>query len=368
MSAPPLAAATLASAAARLAGRLREELPAFAASAPEALERAALADLRDAIAALCANRPQRAAGVGGRLCALASGELDPATLVRVHLLAAEELSRRLSAEGRRELTERLWRDCATALPEAAAASRARVRLLAPAELSERALAVRQLVGGELGTAELERLAFAHDLRFERRYAVACAPALAGAELRALLAALAAGRRGGPLLSARIGERIVAIVPAPVSSGARELPHPVGVGLPTRLRRLRSSFAQACRALDAARAFGETGIVTLDGLGLRAAVLDEPEVGERLARRLAAGLAPAGRFGAVLRQSAAAFLRADGVVADASAQLHVHPNTLRHRLQRFEQLTGWQLTRVEDLAEVWWALEHRRAAAGAPGLG
>jgi DNA-binding PucR family transcriptional regulator len=40
-------------------------------------------------------------------------------------------------------------------------------------------------------------------------------------------------------------------------------------------------------------------------------------------------------------------------------LHVHPNTLRHRLRRYEQATGASLRRQADLVELWWALERRR---------
>jgi DNA-binding PucR family transcriptional regulator len=38
---------------------------------------------------------------------------------------------------------------------------------------------------------------------------------------------------------------------------------------------------------------------------------------------------------------------------------VHPNTLRHRLRRFEEATGANLRRPTDLVELWWALERRR---------
>jgi DNA-binding PucR family transcriptional regulator len=38
---------------------------------------------------------------------------------------------------------------------------------------------------------------------------------------------------------------------------------------------------------------------------------------------------------------------------------VHPNTLRHRLRRFDESTGADLRRPADLVELWWALERRR---------
>ena len=46
---------------------------------------------------------------------------------------------------------------------------------------------------------------------------------------------------------------------------------------------------------------------------------------------------------------------------AAASLPVHVNTLRHRLKRFQELTGADLHDPEDLIEVSWAL----AAEGLP---
>jgi DNA-binding PucR family transcriptional regulator len=45
-------------------------------------------------------------------------------------------------------------------------------------------------------------------------------------------------------------------------------------------------------------------------------------------------------------------------------LAVHPNTLRYRLRRFEEMTNASLRRTEDLFETWWALE--RLAFTEPG--
>jgi purine catabolism regulator len=40
---------------------------------------------------------------------------------------------------------------------------------------------------------------------------------------------------------------------------------------------------------------------------------------------------------------------------AACALHIHPNTLRYRLQRFEQISGRSLSSTASLAEVWLAL-------------
>ncbi|WP_344340696.1 PucR family transcriptional regulator, partial [Kitasatospora putterlickiae] len=52
----------------------------------------------------------------------------------------------------------------------------------------------------------------------------------------------------------------------------------------------------------------------------------------------------------------AFLRADGSWTRCAAQLHVHVNTLRYRIGRVEELTGRDLSRLEDRVDFYLALE------------
>ncbi|WP_055589737.1 PucR family transcriptional regulator [Peterkaempfera griseoplana] len=51
----------------------------------------------------------------------------------------------------------------------------------------------------------------------------------------------------------------------------------------------------------------------------------------------------------------AFLRADGSWTRCAAELHVHVNTLRYRIGRIEELTGRQLSRLEDRVDFYLAL-------------
>jgi PucR C-terminal helix-turn-helix domain len=144
---------------------------------------------------------------------------------------------------------------------------------------------------------------------------------------------------------------------------RAVPTPVGLGPAAPLDGLEPSFRLATRAFATAAAFGLTGVYDLDGLGLRAAVVADPEVGERLVRRYIEPI----RHGAA--RSADALLEAIerylgcGLRAEAAAaELNVHPNTLRYRLSRFEQLTGADLHDIAVVAEVWWALQRVRQRA------
>ena len=123
------------------------------------------------------------------------------------------------------------------------------------------------------------------------------------------------------------------------------------------------LALASRALDTAGIFGLDGVVSIDDVSLRAAVVAEDHLGERLVRRYLDPLAELGDFGAALERTVREYL-AHGMRIDESARaLIIHPNTLRHRLERFQQLTGADLRRTEDVVEVWWALERRRAVVG-----
>ena len=134
---------------------------------------------------------------------------------------------------------------------------------------------------------------------------------------------------------------------------------LGLGAPVTPSGLAAEFTRATQALRAAVGFGLVGAFTREELGLRATVVALPAVGESLVRLRLAPLAERGEDGAQLEEAAAAYLR-QGLRLDAAARtLYVHPNTLRNRLRRFEEITGTSLRDPADLAEVWWALAHRR---------
>ncbi|MGY5125586.1 PucR family transcriptional regulator [Streptomyces nigrescens] len=134
---------------------------------------------------------------------------------------------------------------------------------------------------------------------------------------------------------------------------------LGLGAPAPASGLATEFTRATQALRAAAGFGLVGAFTREELGLRATVVALPAVGEQLVRLRLAPLAERGEDGAQLEEAAAAYLR-QGLRLEAAARtLYVHPNTLRNRLRRFEEITGTNLRDPADLAEVWWALTHRR---------
>ncbi|MGW1377429.1 PucR family transcriptional regulator [Streptomyces sp. NPDC002446] len=133
---------------------------------------------------------------------------------------------------------------------------------------------------------------------------------------------------------------------------------VGLGAPVPASGLATEFTRATHALRAAVGSGLVGVFTREELGLRATVVAMPDIGEQLVRLRLAPLAERGEDCAQLEEAAAAYLR-QGLRLEAAARtLYVHPNTLRNRLRRFEEITGTSLRDPADLAEIWWALSHR----------
>ncbi len=59
---------------------------------------------------------------------------------------------------------------------------------------------------------------------------------------------------------------------------------------------------------------------------------------------------------ILLDTFQAWLQAGGSANDTAAKIFCHPNTVRHRLRRIEELTGRSLSRPMDLAELCLAFE------------
>ncbi|PSR65169.1 hypothetical protein C8258_21905 [Nocardia sp. MDA0666] len=130
------------------------------------------------------------------------------------------------------------------------------------------------------------------------------------------------------------------------------------GPPRPLGEAPRSFRLAGRALATAAALGHTGTCEFDGLGLLPGVAADPELGAELVRRY---LAPLGSTGSAttLIDTVTAYLDT-GMRIEATAQrLIVHPNTVRYRIARFEELTGCDLRRAHTGAQVWWAIQYDR---------
>ena len=70
----------------------------------------------------------------------------------------------------------------------------------------------------------------------------------------------------------------------------------------------------------------------------------------------------GETGRTLVETVAAYLDHGLRPAETAAALHLHPNSLRKRLKRYEELTGADLRSMDDLVAIWWALRRREMRA------
>ena len=127
-----------------------------------------------------------------------------------------------------------------------------------------------------------------------------------------------------------------------------------VGVSPQFHELTNT-AQALRyarvALNA-RCSKNGGVTVFDNSVLAVAAVSAPEVTKKVAAVIL------GQFDDlpteekdVLLDTFSGWLANKGSVTNAAAQLHVHPNTVRHRLHRIEQFTGRSLGVPDELAEM-----------------
>ena len=130
---------------------------------------------------------------------------------------------------------------------------------------------------------------------------------------------------------------------------------VGFATPVRLDALPVAFARASRALQTALAFGDEGAFSLADLSIRPAILADEALGDAFAER---HLAPLEGLGMDFEDTLSTFLDQGMRIEDTARALHVHANTLRHRLRRFEEATGASLRDPRTVVELYWALQRR----------
>jgi PucR C-terminal helix-turn-helix domain len=124
--------------------------------------------------------------------------------------------------------------------------------------------------------------------------------------------------------------------------------------------LAGSYRLCAAALASARSFGLRGLRSLTWLALAVAADAHPQLGDMLADEHLARLDVADEFHRLLAETALVYL-AHGSRADlAAVALHVHPNTVKHRLRRLAELTAFDAPGApgDALAHAvrwWWSL-------------
>lgn len=127
--------------------------------------------------------------------------------------------------------------------------------------------------------------------------------------------------------------------------------------------LAGSYRLCAAALASARSLGLRGLRPLTSLALVVAADAHPRLGDMLADEHLAGLDVEDEFHRLLAETALVYL-AHGSRADlAAVALHVHPNTVKHRLRRLGELTAFDATgdpgepgdALAHAVRWWWSL-------------
>jgi hypothetical protein len=162
------------------------------------------------------------------------------------------------------------------------------------------------------------------------------------------------RRGNGLLALIDGDACGFIAQLPKDPA----PTAIGVSEPAPLSSMAPAFREAGRALETALALGVKGVFGFGDLGIQPAITTDAEVGEALVRRYVDAVL-ARPSGPAILTTVERYLANDRAVDVTAQDLSVHPNTVRQRLERFEEATGRSLRETEAIVEVWWALQRRR---------
>jgi hypothetical protein len=351
--------------------RIREEIPDFRRLPSERLAGAVRGNVGRALASLRELRPPTADELDGAAAVgreRAEQGLSVDAVLHAYRISVSgvwsrfgELAREQGVDvaGVLAFSETLWL-WADAVMEVVATAHRDVQLQRTREEQQQrdAFVYAALLGTD-DPGELGRDGATYDVDPERQYTPfrARAPGADG-PLSGRVALALAGDSG---LTAALDHDLIGLAARPPSEIAGVC---AGIGPPARLAELAASFALATRALQTALAFGQEGVFSLSDLSIRPAILLDATLGDAFVERYLEPLASLGRLGAELETTLRTWLDHGMHVEDAARALHVHPNTLRHRMRRFEETTDANLKRPADLIELWWALERRRLGSNA----
>jgi hypothetical protein len=162
-----------------------------------------------------------------------------------------------------------------------------------------------------------------------------------------------------------GNGLIALVDGDACGFVATLPQsaaPLAVGCsePVPLSQMERAFERATRALETALRLGVKGTFQFSELGIHPAIAEDREVGDQMLARYVEPLLK-NQGGATVLTTVQHFLANDRNVDLTASELGVHPNTVRQRLERFEEATGRSTRDTETLVELWWALERHRLA-------
>lgn len=274
------------------------------------------------------------------------------------LFIAEATARRLDAGLVVDRTRCLWELADVASLQIAAVHRQAEVASALLDARRRTDFLRGLLHGTLSASEIHSGAAVYGLDPSRPYRAVKAVPNGDAGPDALERSLDSyGRRTGRgALLTVLDETVAGVVAVKPETG--DLAVTAGLGPPAELTAVHRSFRAAGRMLEAARAYALRGVYELGDLSWRVAVVTEPELAELLLDRYLRPLEAEGEFGALIEESVRAYLEKGRRIREVARGGHVHVNTVRYRLRRFEELTGTSLDAPDTAVELSWALAAR----------
>jgi hypothetical protein len=168
---------------------------------------------------------------------------------------------------------------------------------------------------------------------------------------------AAGLRAVGAVAVTEGDRVVGLV-TPGHPWAGALPAGAVAVADAEVPRegLAASLADVRLGIDIALRDGRSGVVQLGDLALDLLLARSPRVAADLRERVLGPLGPVdGRSRGDLLQTVSTYVALRRDRQQTAERLHIHPNTLDHRLRRARELTGLNLDNPEDLATMVLAL-------------
>jgi len=299
-------------------------------------------------------------------------EIPLELVLSAYRLGAHELWRTASDEGQRRgvrastLLEAIqcvwaWTDAVTA--HAAGAHRRAELELARHHQQRQTNFLHALITGSLSGSELSSSASVYGLDLQQRYRAFRVQSSATVPLTAVERSLI---ESGALVVGIIDGALSGISAGRLRSDGSQVA--VGLGPPVELASFASSFTTACQVLRSATSFSLTGVFDVEDLRLRIPLATEDTVGDLLVQRYLSPLRALRNAGAGIEEGIEVLLSEGMRIEPASRRLFIHPNTLRYRLGKFQEVTGADLGKTETLVEVWWAFERQRVQRSAAGAG
>jgi hypothetical protein len=135
---------------------------------------------------------------------------------------------------------------------------------------------------------------------------------------------------------------------------------IAVSEPVMLSEIHEGYVRASHILDTAHRFGLHGVITSSDLGLRSAILAMPATSQELMAKYVRSVEASTPMAADLLHTVETFLQCKRRFQYTAQVLNMHVNSLRHRLERYREITGADLADTETVAEVWWALQYGHA--------